>query len=129
MSMIAGSRQKRLEKSHPPTNPTQRKKANNDGWEQTGPADGVPQDPILVHSYSGHVAGSIWCGQDRCILKSRSRYVFVTGWTPSDPAVVKFVGETGLSYLRSCMFQHPNSSLLSAFVERWPLDTYSFHMP
>ncbi|KAI5654683.1 hypothetical protein M9H77_31870 [Catharanthus roseus] len=33
MSKIAGSRQKRPEKSHPLTNPTQRKKAKNDGWE------------------------------------------------------------------------------------------------
>ncbi|KAI5683352.1 hypothetical protein M9H77_04580 [Catharanthus roseus] len=27
------------------------------------------------------------------------------------------------------MFQHPNSSLLSSFVERWQPDTNSFHMP
>ncbi|KAI5677677.1 hypothetical protein M9H77_08627 [Catharanthus roseus] len=44
------------EKSRPTTNPTQRKKATNDGWEQTGPADRGPQDPILVPSYSGHIA-------------------------------------------------------------------------
>ncbi|KAI5652863.1 hypothetical protein M9H77_30050 [Catharanthus roseus] len=39
MSKIVGSRQKRPEKSRPPTNPTQRKKSKNDGWEQTGPSD------------------------------------------------------------------------------------------
>ncbi|KAI5682568.1 hypothetical protein M9H77_03796 [Catharanthus roseus] len=72
-------------KSRPPTNPTQRKKSKNDGWEQTGPADGGPQDPVIVPSYSGHVAGCIWRGQDRGILKSRSRYMSLTGWTPSDP--------------------------------------------
>ncbi|KAI5661507.1 hypothetical protein M9H77_20830 [Catharanthus roseus] len=101
-------------KSRPPTNPMQRKKSKNDGWEQTGPADGVPQDSVIVPSYSGHVAGCIWRG----ILKSRSHYVSLTGWTPSDPAVVQLAGETGVSHLRSCMFQHLNSSLLSAFVER-----------
>ncbi|KAI5654362.1 hypothetical protein M9H77_31549 [Catharanthus roseus] len=106
------------EKSRPPTNLTQRKKSKNDGWEQTGPADGGPQDPVIILSYSDHVAGCIWCGQDRGILKSRSRYVSLTGWTPSDSAVVQLAGETRLSHLRSCMFQHPNSSLLSAFVER-----------
>ncbi|KAI5678126.1 hypothetical protein M9H77_09076 [Catharanthus roseus] len=83
MSKIAGSRQKRSEKSRPPTNPTQRKKSKNDGWEQTGPADGGPQDPVIVPSYSGH---------DRGILKSRSRCVSPTGWTPSDPAVLHSVG-------------------------------------
>ncbi|KAI5663644.1 hypothetical protein M9H77_22967 [Catharanthus roseus] len=60
---IAGSRQKRPEKSHPPTNPTQRKKSKNDCWEQTGPADGDPQDPVIVPSYSGHVTGCIWRGK------------------------------------------------------------------
>ncbi|KAI5667388.1 hypothetical protein M9H77_17241 [Catharanthus roseus] len=46
-----------------------------------------PQDPVIVPSYSDHVAGCIWCGQDRGILKLRSRYVSLTGWTPSDPVV------------------------------------------
>ncbi|KAI5657191.1 hypothetical protein M9H77_25984 [Catharanthus roseus] len=87
MSKITRSRQKRPEKSRPRTNPTQRKKSKNDDWEQTGPADSRPQDPVLVLSYSGHVAGSMWCGQDRGILKSKSRYVSLTSWTPSDPAV------------------------------------------
>ncbi|KAI5683438.1 hypothetical protein M9H77_04666 [Catharanthus roseus] len=99
MSKIAGSRQKRPEKLHPPTNPTQRKKSKNDGWEQTCLTDGSPQEPIIIPSYSGHVAGCIWRGQDRGILKSRSRYVSLTGWSPSDPAMVQLVGETGLSHL------------------------------
>ncbi|KAI5673386.1 hypothetical protein M9H77_13750 [Catharanthus roseus] len=64
MSKIARSRQKRPEKSRPPTNPTQRKKSKNDDWD-------------------GQVAGCIWRGQDRGILKSRSHYVSLTGWTPN----------------------------------------------
>ncbi|KAI5675718.1 hypothetical protein M9H77_06668 [Catharanthus roseus] len=63
MSKIAGSRQKRPEKSRLPTNPMQRKKSKNDGWEQTGPADGGPQDLVIVPSYSGPVAGCIWRSQ------------------------------------------------------------------
>ncbi|KAI5666635.1 hypothetical protein M9H77_16488 [Catharanthus roseus] len=101
---IVGSRQKRPEKSRPPTNPMQRKKSKNDSWEQTGPANGGPHDPVLVPSYSGHITGSIWHGQDRGILKSRSHYVPLTGWTPSDPAVVQLARATGLSHLRFCMF-------------------------
>ncbi|KAI5650681.1 hypothetical protein M9H77_36686 [Catharanthus roseus] len=72
MSKIAGLRQKRPEKSHPPTNPTKREKSKNDGWEQTGPADGGSQDPVIISSYSGHIVGCIWRGQDRGILKSRT---------------------------------------------------------
>ncbi|KAI5653163.1 hypothetical protein M9H77_30350 [Catharanthus roseus] len=104
------------DKSRPPTNPTQRKKSKNDDWEQTGPADGGPQDPVIVPCIA--VMSLVVYGVNRGILKSRSHYVSLTGWTPSDPAVVQLAGETRLSHLRSCMFQHPNSSLLSAFVER-----------
>ncbi|KAI5681919.1 hypothetical protein M9H77_03147 [Catharanthus roseus] len=70
MSKIVGSRQKRPEKSRPPTNPTQRKKSKNDGWEQTGPADGGPQDPVIVPSYSGQVVGCIWRGQIIVVIQS-----------------------------------------------------------
>ncbi|KAI5658266.1 hypothetical protein M9H77_27059 [Catharanthus roseus] len=59
MNKIAGSRQKRPEKSHPTTHPTQRKKAKNDSWEQARPTDGGPQDPVLIPSYSGNIVGSI----------------------------------------------------------------------
>ncbi|KAI5674032.1 hypothetical protein M9H77_14396 [Catharanthus roseus] len=70
-------------------NPRSRILLPTDGWEQTGPADGGPQDPVIVPSYNGHVAACICHGQDRGILKSRSRYMSLTGWTPSDPAVTR----------------------------------------
>ncbi|KAI5680862.1 hypothetical protein M9H77_02089 [Catharanthus roseus] len=57
LSKIARSRQKRPEKSRPPTNPTQRKKAKNNCWQKTSPADGGPQDPILSPSYNRHIVG------------------------------------------------------------------------
>ncbi|KAI5652679.1 hypothetical protein M9H77_29866 [Catharanthus roseus] len=38
---------------------------------QTGP-EGDPVDPELIPSYGGHVAGPIWRGQDRGLLKCRS---------------------------------------------------------
>ncbi|KAI5667053.1 hypothetical protein M9H77_16906 [Catharanthus roseus] len=83
------------EKSRPPKNPTQRKKAKNDGWEQTGPADKGPQDPVLVPSYSGHIAGSIWRRHERGILKPKSRYVSLIGWTLGDPGLALVVESPG----------------------------------
>ncbi|KAI5671861.1 hypothetical protein M9H77_12225 [Catharanthus roseus] len=59
--------------------------------------------PVVEASSSGHRPAP-------GILKSRSRYMSLTNWTPSDPTVVQLAGETGLSHLRSCMFQHPNYS-------------------
>ncbi|KAI5657658.1 hypothetical protein M9H77_26451 [Catharanthus roseus] len=83
-----------------------------------GPADGGPQVPVLVPSYSGHITGSIWRRQVRDILKSRSRYVSLTDWTPSDPAIVQLTEETGLSHL-SLLFTDKNGNIVSGKL--WPL--------
>ncbi|KAI5668969.1 hypothetical protein M9H77_18822 [Catharanthus roseus] len=63
------------------------------GW--TGLADGGPQDPVIVPSYSGHVASCIWHGQDRGILKSRSRYMSLTGLDIPVFSYVCTSGESG----------------------------------
>ncbi|KAI5671370.1 hypothetical protein M9H77_11734 [Catharanthus roseus] len=47
-------------------------------------AEGGPVDPELIPSYGGHVAGRIWRGQDRGLLKCRSRYMALTGWELTD---------------------------------------------
>ncbi|KAI5650229.1 hypothetical protein M9H77_36234 [Catharanthus roseus] len=67
MSKISGSRNKRP-----------------DVARETGPADGDHVDPELIPSYVGHIAGPIWCGQDRGSLKCRSHYMALTGWDLTD---------------------------------------------
>ncbi|KAI5647926.1 hypothetical protein M9H77_33931 [Catharanthus roseus] len=104
MSKIAGSWNK-SKKSLPSTVPIQKKKAKNDGREQIGPAERGPQDPVLISSYNRHVAGSIWHGQERVILKSQSRFVSLTGWIPSDHEVSNLANGKGLVHVRSCIFQ------------------------
>ncbi|KAI5672480.1 hypothetical protein M9H77_12844 [Catharanthus roseus] len=73
MCKISGSRNKRPDKTHETPAPTQRKKVKSSKWEQTGPSEGGLVDPELIPLYDGHVAGPIWCGQDRGLLKSQSR--------------------------------------------------------
>ncbi|KAI5658109.1 hypothetical protein M9H77_26902 [Catharanthus roseus] len=64
MSKIAGFRNKRPEVACEIPAPTQRrKKVKASDWEQTKPAEGGLVDPEFIPSYSGHVAGPIWCGQ------------------------------------------------------------------
>ncbi|KAI5654165.1 hypothetical protein M9H77_31352 [Catharanthus roseus] len=72
-----GSRNKRPDKTRDVSTQTQRKKAKSCDWELTGPADGGPIDPKLIPSYGGHVSGRIWLGQERSMLKSRSRYIMI----------------------------------------------------
>ncbi|KAI5676678.1 hypothetical protein M9H77_07628 [Catharanthus roseus] len=60
--------------------PTQkRKKVKPSDWEQTKTAEGGPVDLELIPSYGGYVAGRIWRGQDRGLLKCRSRYMALAG--------------------------------------------------
>ncbi|KAI5682156.1 hypothetical protein M9H77_03384 [Catharanthus roseus] len=70
MSKISGSRNKRPDVAREVLAPTQRrKKVKASDWEQTGPVEGGHVDLELIPSYSGHVAGPIWHGQDRGLLK------------------------------------------------------------
>ncbi|KAI5659506.1 hypothetical protein M9H77_28299 [Catharanthus roseus] len=81
MSKISGSRNKRPDKAHDTPAPTQRKKVKSSDWKQTRPTKGGPIDPKLIPLYGGNVAGPIWCGHDHGLLKSRLRYMALTGWT------------------------------------------------
>ncbi|KAI5674063.1 hypothetical protein M9H77_14427 [Catharanthus roseus] len=61
-----GSRNKRPDVVRDVSAPTQkRKKVKPSDWEQTKATEGGPVDSELIPSYGGHVAGRIWCGQDR----------------------------------------------------------------
>ncbi|KAI5683260.1 hypothetical protein M9H77_04488 [Catharanthus roseus] len=120
-----GSRNKRSEVAREVPAPTQkRKKVKASDSEQTEPAEGSAVDSEFIPSYGGHVAGSdmAWIGTflyDRGSLKFRSHYMALTGWKLTDVHVLPLAFGSGLTHLRSCMFQHSNAALLSAFVERW----------
>ncbi|KAI5650335.1 hypothetical protein M9H77_36340 [Catharanthus roseus] len=107
ISKILGSRNKRPDKASDVPASIQRKRVKASNWEQTGSADGGPIDPKLIQSYGGH---------DHGLLKCRSHYMALTGWSLIDAEVAFLASRTSLMHLRSCMFQHPNTALLSVFV-------------
>ncbi|KAI5675218.1 hypothetical protein M9H77_06168 [Catharanthus roseus] len=110
-----GSHNKRSDVVRDVSAPTQkRKKVKPSDWEQTEAAEGGPVDPELIPSYGGHC---------------RSRYMALTGWELTDSQAGPLASGSSLTHLRSCIFEHANAALLSAFVERWQPDTNSFHMP
>ncbi|KAI5656937.1 hypothetical protein M9H77_25730 [Catharanthus roseus] len=92
MSKFAGSRNKRP--------------------DVTEAAEGGPVDPELIPSYGGHVAGQIWRGQDRGLLKCRSRYMALTGFNALELHAVATSRQTSQShqawiYLYFPMFAPP----------------------
>ncbi|KAI5676972.1 hypothetical protein M9H77_07922 [Catharanthus roseus] len=102
---LTGSHNKRPDKARDVSAPTKEE-------------SGGPVDLELIPSYDGHVAGPIWHGQDRGLLKCRSCYMALTTWSLTHAEVVSLATVIGLMHLHSCMFQHSNSALLSAFVEK-----------
>ncbi|KAI5658968.1 hypothetical protein M9H77_27761 [Catharanthus roseus] len=78
----------------------------------TEAAKGGPVDPELIPSYGGHVAGRIWRGQDRSLLKFRSRYMALTGFNTLELHAVATSRQTSQShqawiYLYFPMFAPP----------------------
>ncbi|XP_028105765.1 protein MAIN-LIKE 1-like, partial [Camellia sinensis] len=67
--------------------------------DNTEPVPGAPEDPSLLISFRNHVAVAVW--------KKKS----------------------GLSVLIDHTYRHDNRVAISAFVERWHLETNTFHMP
>ncbi|KAI5665010.1 hypothetical protein M9H77_24333 [Catharanthus roseus] len=75
-----------------------RKKVKASDWEQTEAAERGPVDLELIPSYGGHVAGRICRGQDRGLLKCRSRYMALTGFNALELHVVATSRKTSQSH-------------------------------
>ncbi|KAI5659040.1 hypothetical protein M9H77_27833 [Catharanthus roseus] len=82
-----GSRNKRPEMARDvPALTQKRKKA----------VEGGPVDPELI-PYDGHVAGRILHGQNRGLLKCRSRYMALTGWELTNSQARPLASGSGLT--------------------------------
>ncbi|KAI5655413.1 hypothetical protein M9H77_32600 [Catharanthus roseus] len=107
----ARSRNKRPEVARDVPAPTQKRKKA---------AEGGPVDPELIPSYDGgHVAGRIWSGHDRGLLKCRSRYMALTGWD--------LIDSQAWIYLYFPMFAPPfrhSSEGCKPFIQMFPTIGY-----
>ncbi|XP_028236821.1 protein MAIN-LIKE 1-like [Glycine soja] len=89
---------------------------------------GGPSDPSVLTAYADHVACSVWTREERPELKlsSHGRKVHCLG-RPA-PAIEGLIAGTGLSPLFACSVDTGDRGLLSAFVEHWHRETFSFHL-
>nr|XP_004497275.1 protein MAIN-LIKE 1-like [Cicer arietinum] len=77
---------------------------------------GFPGGPMLRHvltQYEHHVARRLWEGEDRGPLKP----------------VEHWIRESGLLPLSSAYLTMVDAGLVSTFIERWHMETNSFHLP
>ncbi|XP_028236714.1 protein MAIN-LIKE 1-like [Glycine soja] len=90
---------------------------------------GGPSDPSVLTQYAGHVACSVWTGEERPELKLSSHRRKIHSLGRHVPAIERLVAGTGLSPLITCSVDTSDRGLLSSFVERWHQETSSFHLP
>ncbi|KAH1229095.1 Protein MAIN-LIKE 1 [Glycine max] len=90
---------------------------------------GGPSDPFVLTQYVDHVACSVWTEEERPELKLSSHGRKVHSLGRPVPAIEGLVVGTRLSPLIACSVDIGDRGLLSAFMERWHRETFSFHLP
>ncbi|KAI5396362.1 hypothetical protein KIW84_062532 [Lathyrus oleraceus] len=95
---------------------------------------GGPYDMSLLVKYEHHVARHLWFGEERGPkkeLKVAGHGLKLTSRVPLalPPQMESWVSRSGLSSLQRTSLNKIDTNLVSAFVERWHLETSSFHMP
>ncbi|KAI5426758.1 hypothetical protein KIW84_032253 [Lathyrus oleraceus] len=94
---------------------------------------GGPYDTSLLVKYEHHVARHLWFGEKRGPkkeLKVAGHGLKLTSRVPLalPPQMESWVSRSGLSSLQRTSLNKIDTNLVSAFVERWHLETSSFHM-
>ncbi|KAI5423822.1 hypothetical protein KIW84_030151 [Lathyrus oleraceus] len=101
--------------------------------EPTGYPRGSYDTSLLV-KYEHHVARHIWFGEERGPkkeLKVAGHGLKLNSRVPLalPPQMESWVSRSGLASLQRTSLNKIDTNLVSAFVERWHLETSSFHMP
>ncbi|XP_058757011.1 protein MAIN-LIKE 2-like [Vicia villosa] len=95
---------------------------------------GGPSDRSLLVRYEDHVARRLWFGEER----DRKKELKVAGYGTKlqdkvpqmlPPEMEALVSRSGLTCLQRTSLTKIDVNLVSAFVERWHIETSSFHMP
>jgi len=108
-------------------------KKKDDTWVVKDAVPGGPANASVIPSFNGHVAATLWSGQDRGVLKCHNRERTcrtLQVWLSSLSAdASERLCRSSVSHLSGSMLAHIDAPLISAFVERWQPDTNSFHLP
>ncbi|XP_028101835.1 protein MAIN-LIKE 1-like [Camellia sinensis] len=100
--------------------------------DNTEPVSNTPEEPSLLISFRNHVAAAVWKKKERGPLKCLNRFRKLAEWPWMSPTVQKvrwrhLVEQSGLSVLIDYTYRHGNRVAIFAFVERWHLETNTFH--
>ncbi|XP_058758756.1 protein MAIN-LIKE 1-like [Vicia villosa] len=117
-----------------PSNPPQEPAQPPPEPPQPAGYPGGPSDLSLLVRYQDHVARRLWYGQERGPkkeLKVAGHGTKLQDRVPQMllPEIEVIVSGSGLASLQRTSLTKIDVNLVSAFVERWHVETSSFHMP
>ncbi|XP_028065469.1 protein MAIN-LIKE 2-like [Camellia sinensis] len=92
-----------------------------------------PTDPLILKSFKSHVATTIWNGADekgpsKCHNHSSKIRSWLWWEQGNNATFVNIVEMSGLAQLACCTYCFLNKIIVSSFVERWQLETNTFHL-
>ncbi|GAU40191.1 hypothetical protein TSUD_374990 [Trifolium subterraneum] len=94
---------------------------------------GGPSDLSLLSSFGNHVAATLWRGEcGERTLKCMNPGKRINTLDKPDTELAWFwdvVKDSGLRPLLKTNYNHVGSGQLTAFTERWQLETGTFHLP
>ncbi|MCH98345.1 serine/threonine-protein phosphatase 7 long form-like protein, partial [Trifolium medium] len=95
------------------------------------PFPGGPYDMSVLTSFEDHIATRIWRREERKPLKVVAHGNKLKKFIPTQlpQPILQAVNTAGLASLLRCSFKIIDSSLVSAFAERWHQETNTFHLP
>ncbi|XP_014524392.1 uncharacterized protein LOC106780611 [Vigna radiata var. radiata] len=97
--------------------------------DEEGGFQGGPQDTSLLTHYTDHVAFAIWQGRDRQEMKVISHGKKLKHFGMYHETIEPFITMSDLSSLVNLSYEYTDHGLIVTLMERWHLETNSFHLP
>ncbi|KAH1243309.1 Protein MAIN-LIKE 2 [Glycine max] len=129
-----GKRQQQVVVEDPPTAEEELVNDQPKAPIEEGAADvegfpGGPHDTSVLSDLENHIALKVWNGEERPELKLSSHGRKMVEFGRPTPEIEGLVVASGLSPLIACSLDTGDRGLMSTFVECWPKETSSFHLP
>ncbi|XP_014511747.1 protein MAIN-LIKE 1-like [Vigna radiata var. radiata] len=89
----------------------------------------LPVDMSLLRLQDNHVVKAIWEGSER-VLRPRRHALWITKHVDElDERVINILQAVGFHHILKVSNMEINHILVTALVERWRIETHTFHLP
>ncbi|XP_014503143.1 protein MAIN-LIKE 1-like [Vigna radiata var. radiata] len=89
----------------------------------------LPVDMSLLHLQDNHVVKAIWEGSER-VLRPRRHALWIAKHVDElDGRVINILQAVGFNHILKVSNMEINHVLVTALVERWRIETHTFHLP